>query len=130
MSAIHLYSLAAAKSTQVTDGMSDAVQPVFDKEGKFLYFAASTNSGPAMEPDLSSSARQVTRSLYLIVLSKDEKSPLLPESDDEKAADKKKEQRRTSPRKTRRPKSPPTSKSISTTSASASWRCRCRRGAT
>jgi tricorn protease len=92
MSAIHIYSLAAAKSTQVTDGMSDATQPVFDKEGKFLYFAASTNSGPAMEPDLSSSARQVTRSLYLIVLSKDEKSPLLPESDDEKVEEKKKDE--------------------------------------
>jgi tricorn protease len=92
MSAIHLYSLAAAKSSQVTDGMSDAFQPIFDKEGKFLYFVASTNSGPAMEPDLQSSVRQVTCSIYLIVLSKNEKSPLLPESDDEKAADKKKDE--------------------------------------
>jgi tricorn protease len=92
MSAIHLYSLSAAKTTQVTDGMSDARQPVFDKEGKFLYFAASTDAGPAMEFDLQSSVRQVTYSLYLIVLSKDEKSPFLPESDDEKAADKKKEE--------------------------------------
>ncbi len=92
MSAIHIYSLAAAKSTQVTDGMSDATQPVFDKEGKFLYFTASTDSGPSMEFDLSSAARQVTRSLYLIVLSKDEKSPFLPESDDEKAEEKKKDE--------------------------------------
>jgi len=89
MSAIHLYSLAAAKSTQVTDGMSDATQPVFDKGGKYLYFTASTNSGPAMEPDLESSIRPVTSSVYLIVLSKDEKSPLWPESDDEKAIEEK-----------------------------------------
>ena len=47
LSAIHLYSLADAKSTQVTDGMSDATNPVFDKNGKYLYFTASTNSGEA-----------------------------------------------------------------------------------
>jgi tricorn protease len=92
MSATHLYSLAAAKNTQLTDGMSDASRPVFDKDGKFLYFAASTNSGPALEQDLQSSVRQVTRSLYLIVLSKDEKSPFLPESDEEKAQDEKKDE--------------------------------------
>ena len=92
MSAVFLYSLVSAKSTQVTDGMSDAFQPIFDKDGKFLFFVASTNSGPAMEPDLQASVRQVTCSLYLIVLSKDEKSPFLPESDDEKSADKKKEE--------------------------------------
>jgi tricorn protease len=35
MAAIYLYSLADAKSTQVTDGMSDAENPVFDKNGKY-----------------------------------------------------------------------------------------------
>ncbi len=95
MSAIHLYSLDAAKSTRVTDGMSDATQPVFDRGGKFLYFAASTDSGPAMEFDLSSAVRQVTRSLYLIVLSKEEKSPFLPESDDEKIEEAKKDEAKT-----------------------------------
>ena len=54
MSAIYLYSLADAKSTQVTDGMSDAENPVFDKNGKYLYFTASTNSGAAMQPDIES----------------------------------------------------------------------------
>ena len=38
MAAIYLYSLADAKSTQVTDGMSDAENPVFDRNGKYLYF--------------------------------------------------------------------------------------------
>ena len=36
MRAICLYSLADARSTQVTDGMSEARTPVFDKEGKYL----------------------------------------------------------------------------------------------
>jgi tricorn protease len=92
MGAIHFYSLADARSTQVTDGMSDAKQPVFDKGGKFLYFTASTNSGPAMQPDLESAIRPVTRSVYLIVLSKDEKSPLWPESDEENASKEKKKE--------------------------------------
>jgi tricorn protease len=81
---IFVYSLSGAKSTQVTDGMSDANSPVFDKDGKYLYFLASTNSGVSMQPDLESFTRPVTYNVYLAVLSKDEKSPLAPESDDEK----------------------------------------------
>jgi tricorn protease len=68
----------------VTDGMSDARYPAFDKDGKFLYFTASTDSGPALQWDMQSHARPVSRSIYLLVLSKDEPSPLSPESDDEK----------------------------------------------
>ena len=34
------------KSHQVTDGMSDARHPAFDKGGKYLYFTASTDIGP------------------------------------------------------------------------------------
>ena len=48
LSAIHLYSLADGKSTQVTDGLSDATNPVFDRDGKYLYFTASTNSGRSL----------------------------------------------------------------------------------
>ncbi len=84
MAAIHLYSLADAKSTQVTDGMSDAENPVFDRNGKYLYFTASTNSGQAMESDIQRVARQVTASVYVVVLAKSEASPLAPESDEEK----------------------------------------------
>ncbi len=52
LSAIHLYSLADGKSTQVTDGLSDATNPVFDKDGKYLYFTASTNSGESLGLDI------------------------------------------------------------------------------
>ena len=44
--AISIYSLDDAKSTQVTDGMSDALMPAFDRDGQYLYFTASTNYGP------------------------------------------------------------------------------------
>ena len=87
LGAIHVYSVATGKATQITDGMSDAKYPVFDKEGKYLYFTASTDSGPSLQPDVGSAVRPVTRSIYLAVLSRDLPSPFAPESDEEKAED-------------------------------------------
>ena len=87
LSAIHLYSLADAKSTQVTDGMSDAADPVFDKDGKYLYFTASTNSGESLGLDIHAVASAATSSIYLVVLDKTQPSPFAPESDEEKAAE-------------------------------------------
>jgi len=90
LSAVHLYSLADAKSTQATDGMSDATNPVFDADGKYLYFTASTNAGESLGLDIHAVARSSTSSVYLIVLDKTQPSPFAPESDEEKAADDKK----------------------------------------
>jgi tricorn protease len=83
--AVFVYSLDTGKSTQITDGMSDALYTAFDQSGKYLYFTASTNVGPAISfADLSSLGHQVTRSVYAIVLRNDLPSPLAPESDEEK----------------------------------------------
>jgi len=85
--AIFVYSLETAKSTEVTDGLSDARFPVFDKGGKYLFFAASTDvalSGTWL--DLSGFQRPVTRSVYAIVLKKGDPNPMEPQSDDEKIA--------------------------------------------
>jgi len=82
--AVFAYSLESKKSSQITDGMSDALFPRFDKNGKYLYFTASTNTGLTTAGlDMSSDERRVSRSVYVAVLSKDEKSPLAPESDEE-----------------------------------------------
>ena len=82
--AVFVYSLESKKSSQITDGMSDALFPRFDKNGKYLYFTASTNTGLTTAGlDMSSDERRVSRSVYVAVLSKDEKSPLAPESDEE-----------------------------------------------
>ncbi|HNB70734.1 MAG TPA: PDZ domain-containing protein, partial [Acidobacteriota bacterium] len=83
--AVFVYSLADGKLTQITDGMSNAASPAFDRNGKYLYFTASTNSGPQMFGfDMSSYPHQPTSSVYVCVLKKDEASPLAPESDEEK----------------------------------------------
>jgi tricorn protease len=87
MGAIFVYSLATGTATQITDGLSDAGFPVFDKSGHYLFFAASTNSGPTLEPDVGAYTRPVARNVYFAVLSKDQPSPLAPESDEEKPAD-------------------------------------------
>ena len=82
--AVFIYSLDQAKTFQITDGMSDALYPSFDKNGKYLYFTASTNVALTTAGlDMSSDEHRVSRNVYLAVLSKDEKSPLAPESDEE-----------------------------------------------
>jgi tricorn protease len=83
--AVFLYSLDTGKSTQVTDAMSDSRHPVFDHDGQYLYFTASTNYGPTISGlDMTSDDHPVTRSIYLIVLPNNIASPLAPESDEEK----------------------------------------------
>jgi len=89
LSAIFLYSLADGKTTQITDGMSDAVYPVFDREGKYLYFTASTNSGESLGLDIHAIGKESTSSIYLAVLDKTLPSPFAPKSDEEKAVEEK-----------------------------------------
>jgi tricorn protease len=98
MRAVFVYSLETGKSAQITDGMSDARYPVFDKDGKYLYFTTSTNAGPTEGwLDLSSFGRAVTRSVYVAVLRKDLPSPLAPQSDEEKIAEAKPEAEQAEP---------------------------------
>ncbi|MBS0261875.1 MAG: PD40 domain-containing protein [Planctomycetes bacterium] len=84
LNAIFLYSVETGKTQQITDGMSDARYPAFDKGGEHLYFTASTDIGPSVGSGMSILSRPVTRAVYVTVLSKDSPSPLAPESDDEK----------------------------------------------
>src|SRR5262249_7638567 len=100
-----VHSLDTGKTHQVTDGMSDARHVVFDKGGKYLYFAASTDIGPSVGAGMSILNRGVTRSAYVVVLSKDDSSPLSPETGDEapksKNADKDKKDTDKAPPKVR-----------------------------
>ncbi|HEX3948399.1 MAG TPA: PDZ domain-containing protein [Steroidobacteraceae bacterium] len=82
--AVFLYSLASHTATQVTDGMSNAANPAFDPNGKYLYFTASTNNGPSDAGiDLSSLDRATDAGVYVAVLARSTASPIPPESDDE-----------------------------------------------
>ena len=85
--AVFVYSLDQSKTFQITDGMSDAMYPAWDKNGKYLYFTASTDTALSTAGlDMSSDEHRISRSVYIAVLSKDLPSPLAPESDEEKVA--------------------------------------------
>jgi tricorn protease len=85
--AIFVHSLADGKSFQLTDGLADAVSPGFDAGSKYLYFLASTDYGPRTGwLEMSAIDRPSRRSAYLVVLSADDPSPLLPESSEEPGA--------------------------------------------
>ena len=63
--ALFLYSIEKGIKHQVSDGLSDAQYAVFDKNGKYLYFTASTNMGLTTAwLDMSSMDRPVNRSAY------------------------------------------------------------------
>ena len=84
---VHVYSVDQDKSFPVTDGLSDATDPVFDKSGKYLYFFASTDAGPVNNWfTLQDSQLGVTKSVWLAVLNKSLPNPLVKESDEEKGA--------------------------------------------
>jgi tricorn protease len=84
MRSVYVYSLDTGQSQAITDGMSDAMSPVFDRSGKYLYLLSSTDAGVVMDSAMTSYDKAVTGSVYLVVLRKDLPSPLAPESDEEK----------------------------------------------
>jgi tricorn protease len=84
--ALFVYGVEDKTAHQVTDGLSDATSAAFDKNGRYLYFFASTDDGPAIASSMGAYKLPVTRSAYLVVLQKDRKSPLAPQSDEEKVA--------------------------------------------
>ena len=85
LQAVFLYSFESAKKTQITDALADAYKPVFDRDGKTLYFLGSTNSGVGRDiQDIGNfNAPNFTSSVYAVVLRKDLPNPLQPESDEE-----------------------------------------------
>jgi tricorn protease len=106
-----LYNFARNASTVVTNRLADVTSPAFSPDGQYLYFAASTNSGPLQVGlNMTSQEKPYRAGLYALVLAQDGKSPLLPkpgdeetnatdESSDEKDGDKKgdKDEEKTKP---------------------------------
>ncbi len=85
---VYLYSVEEGKSFAVTDGLSDAVEPVFDRGGKYLYFLASTDAGPVINWfDQSTADMEMTRDIYLAVLQSETLSPFAKESDEEEVGE-------------------------------------------
>src|SRR5204863_6322649 len=82
--AIFVSNAETGQTTQVTDGLADAVWPAWDASGKYLWFLASTDFGLKSQwLDMTSYDHDENFGLYLAVLKKSDASPLLPESDED-----------------------------------------------
>jgi tricorn protease len=79
-----VHDTETGETHQLTDGMADAISPVWDASGDYLYFLASTNYGLNTGwLDMTSFDHPVTRALYVAILDADGASPFLPRSDEE-----------------------------------------------
>jgi tricorn protease len=81
-----LYEFESGRRVQVSDGLADVASPAFSPDGQYLFFAASTNSGPLQVGlNMTSQERPFRAGLYAVVLSSEGHSPLKPVSGDEEA---------------------------------------------
>jgi tricorn protease len=79
---IFLYSLKDKQSYRVTEDYTDDKEPIFDPEGKYLYFFSNRDFNAVLgnyEPSFT--YNQMTR-IYVITLQADSLSPFAPESDE------------------------------------------------
>ncbi|RYG43020.1 protease, partial [bacterium] len=82
---VYLYEVATGKKGTVTDGLAYANSPVFDRDGKHLYFLASTDVGVNTDSQdiIALYGKTPTTSVYVVVLKKGGPNPMEPESDEE-----------------------------------------------
>ncbi len=82
--AIVVASADSGQQRQITDGMADAMYPVWDASGKYLWFLASTDLGLRSQwLDMTSYEHLQTFGLYVAVLRQGDPSPVLPQSDED-----------------------------------------------
>jgi len=80
---LYIHDFDSGESSRISDGLADTASPAFSPDGAYLYFAASTNVGPAQFGlDMTSQERPYRAGLYALVLSADGDSPLAPRSDE------------------------------------------------
>ena len=81
-----VWSRADGRKHTLTDALADATEPVWDRNGKWLYFLGSTDLGlQSGWADLGSLTRRSTSGVYVALLRADEPTPFTPESDEEAA---------------------------------------------
>jgi tricorn protease len=82
LSVVHLYSLADSKVTPVTTSMSNSFAPIFDPDGKYLYFLSDRDFNEVLGNVDFEFANPKTTRIYVATLRKDEASPFQPLSDE------------------------------------------------
>lgn len=75
MHAIWLYAMDSGEKKQISDALADARWPVFDRGGRLLEFAVSTDLGLSMTiQDMSGMNHPITRTIWAAVLRNDDVS--------------------------------------------------------
>ena len=80
---VFIHDIAQNKSFQVTDGVTHTQLPVFDPDGKYLYFVSSPNAGTSefgwgvLNGVFANPL--IVRRVHALILAKDQPSPLLPD---------------------------------------------------
>ena len=101
---IFAYNVDTKQTIQITDPIADAISPVWDASGKYIYTLASTNYG--LESgwlDMSSYDTNTTRSLYTVVLNNKDKAPNHLKTDEEIITKKEKESTSSKKKKSDKP---------------------------
>ena len=77
--ALQLYDLTTRQTYPVTGEFADVGSPAFSKDGKLLFFTASTNAGPlAGGFDMTTQEKPYRAGIYAVVLEADGENPLAP----------------------------------------------------
>ena len=81
-SVVQLYSLTDSKITPVTTSMTNSFAPVFDPDGKYLYFLSDRDFNEVLGNVDFEFANPKTTRIYVVTLRQDEPSPFQPLSDE------------------------------------------------
>ena len=91
MNRIYLYSLEDKRSTTVTESWYASSQPVFSRDGKYLFFVSNRDFNPIYSwTEWNHAYRDMSR-IYLVTLNKSVASPFKPKSDEVSIEEEKKE---------------------------------------
>lgn len=82
MRKIYLYNLNTQKNYEVTDGWYDSSNPVFSRDGKYLYFVSDRDFNPIYSWTEWNHAYVDMAKPYLVTLAKEVESPFKPKSDE------------------------------------------------
>jgi tricorn protease len=84
---IYLYSVEQKKAFQITNGFYSDGNPIFDPDGKYLYFLSTRFFYPSTGVFDQRFNYYNATGVFAMTLKADEPSPFAPQSDEEKAAD-------------------------------------------
>src|SRR5271170_6602825 len=91
---VFLYSLSTKKITEVSAGFYNDNNPVFDANGKYLYFTSTRYFYPSIGQLDQRYNYYSTDGVFAVTLKADEPSPFKPQSDEEKIADSEKDKKK------------------------------------